>query len=143
MKNLYGWFGNFLILTAALLTANNLFFATNPAAALPLFIYVDVLVLAGFAMVLADGFRGHIDSSEKNETYQLMIFVFGITGHLYAYNTLAKVSSSGLENTTLWLLLDPVVMALFIYRGLQRKREHGLAASSCVSEGIALLVIFR
>ena len=129
MKNLYGWFGNFLFLAAALLTANNLFFATNPAAALPLFIYVDVLVLAGFAMVLADGFQS-IYSSEKSETYQLMIFVFGVTGHLYAYNTLAKVSSSGLENTTLWLLLDPVVMALFIYRALQWKREHGLAASS-------------
>ena len=128
MKNLYGWFGNFLILAAALLTANNLFFATNPAAALPLFIYVDVLVIVGFVVVLADGFRG-ISTSEKNETYQLMIFVFGITGHLYAYNTLAKVSSSGLENTTLWLLLDPVVMALFIYRGLQWKREYRIAAS--------------
>ena len=128
MKNLYGWFGNFLFLAAALLTANNLFFATNPAAALPLFIYVDVLVIVGFVVVLADGFR-EISTSEKNETYQLMIFVFGITGHLYVYNTLAKVSSSGLENTTLWLLLDPVVMALFIYRGLQWKREHGIATS--------------
>ena len=128
MKNLYGWFGNFLILAAALLTANNLFFATNPAAALPLFIYVDVLVIVGFVVVLADGFRG-ISTSEKNETYQLMIFVFGITGHLYAYNTLAKISSSELENTTLWLLLDPVVMALFIYRGLQWKREYRIAAS--------------
>ena len=76
-------------------------------------------------MVLADGFRA-IYISEKSEIYQLMIFVFGITGHLYSYNTLAKVSSSGLENTTLWLLLDPVVMALFIYRRLQWKREYRL-----------------
>ena len=129
MKNLYGWFGNFLFVAAALLTANNLFFATNPAAALPLFIYVDVLVLAGFAIVLADGFRA-IYISEKSEIYQLMICVFGVTGHLYAYNTLAKVSSSGLENTTLWLLLDPVVMALFIYRGLQWKRGHEIDTSS-------------
>ena len=129
MKNLYGWFGNFLILAAVLLTANNLFFATNPAAALPLFIYVDVLVIVGFVIVLADGFRA-IYSLEKTETYQLMICVFGITGHLYAYNTLAKVSSSGLENTTLWLIIDPVVMALFIYKGLKWKREHGIATAS-------------
>ena len=128
MQNLYGWFGNFLILAAALLTANNLFFAANPAAATPLFIYADVLVLAGFVIVLADGFRA-IYSSEKSETYQLMICVFGITGHLYAYNTLAKVSASGLQNPTLWLIIDPVVMALFIYRGLQWKREAATGAS--------------
>ena len=129
MQNLYGWFGNFLIFAAALLTANNLFFAANPAAATPLFIYADVLVLVGFVIVLADGFRA-IYSSEKSETYQLMICVFGITGHLYAYNTLAKVSASGLQNPTLWLIIDPVVMALFIYRGLQWKREAATAASS-------------
>ena len=129
MKNLSGWGGNFLFLVAVLLTANNLFFAANPAAATPLFIYVDVLVIAGFVMVLADGFRA-ISSSEKTETYQLMICVFGITGHLYAYNTLAKVSASGLQNPTLWMLIDPVVMALFIYRALQWKREGGVAASS-------------
>ena len=60
MKNLYGWFGNFLILVAALLTANNLFFATNPAAALPLFIYVDVLVIAGIRDRPRRRFSGHI-----------------------------------------------------------------------------------
>ncbi len=129
MQNLYGWFGNFLILTAVLLTANNLFFATNPAVALPLFIYIDVLVMAGFAIVLAEGFRA-IYSSGKSETYQLMICVFGITAHLYAYNTLAKVSSSGLQNPTLWLLIDPVVMALFLYRGLGWKREHRFGQTS-------------
>ena len=129
MKNRYGWFGNFLFLAAALLTANNLFFATNPAVATPLFIYADVLVLAGFVIVLADGFRS-IYSSEKSETYQLMICVFAVTAHFYAYNTLAKVSASGLANSTLWLIIDPVVMGLFIYKGLQWKREHGAAASS-------------
>ena len=56
----------FLFLAAALLTANNLFFATNPAAALPLFIYVDVLVIVGFVVVLADGFR-EISTSEKTK----------------------------------------------------------------------------
>ena len=64
-----------------------------------------------------------------------MICVFGITGHLYAYNTLAKVSSSGLENTTLWLIIDPVVMALFIYKGIAVEEGARNRYCFCVSRG--------
>ena len=123
MKNLYKWLGIYLFVVAGLLTANNLFFASSPDAAFPLFIYIDVLVIIGFMIILGNGFY-KIYSSNKSEVYQLLIGIFGITGHLYAYNTLAKVSSSGLVSPTLWLIIDPVVMALFIYRGLQWQKEE-------------------
>ena len=46
-----------------------------------------------------------------------------MTESMYAYNYIAKVSESGLENATIWLLIDPVVAALFLYKG-QRCARH-------------------
>jgi len=107
-----GWF---LLITAGLLTANNMYFAASPEAATPLFIYIDVLVLTGFAAALAEVIRslGGVVS----------ICAFAIIGHLYAYNFIAKASESGLENPTIWLLIDPAVAGLFLYKGLDYLRK--------------------
>lgn len=107
--------GCFLLITAGLLTANNLYFAANPVAATPLFIYIDVLVLIAFAAALAEQIRS------QGGVFSLC--AFAIIAHLYAYNFIAKVSESGLENATIWLLIDPVVAGLFLYKGLDYLRK--------------------
>lgn len=107
-----GWL---LLVTAGLLTANNLFFAANPAAATPLFDYIDVVVLVGFVATIAEIVR--------SKGGAIPLCTFAITAHLYAYNFIAKVSESGLENATIWLLIDPVVAALFLYKGLRYLRN--------------------
>lgn len=109
------WLGWLLLVTAGLLTANNLYFAADPVAATPLFNYVDVLVLVGFVATIAEIIR--------SKGGALPLCTFAITAHLYAYNFIAKVSESGLENPTIWLLIDPVVAALFLYKGLRYLRS--------------------
>ena len=108
------WLGYFLLITAGLLTASNLYFAADPAAATPLFNYIDVLMLAGFVVVLADIIR--------SRGGPVPLCTFAIVAHLYAYNFVAKVAESGLENAMLWLLIDPVAVALFLYKGLHYRR---------------------
>ena len=107
--------GCFLLITAGLLTANNLYFAASPVAATPLFMYIDVLVLIGFVAALAELIRSQGGVAS--------LCAFAIIGHLYAYNFIAKVSESGLENATIWLLIDPVVAGLFLYKGLDYLRK--------------------
>ena len=107
--------GCFLLITAGLLTANNLYFAANPVAATPLFNYIDVLVLVAFAASLAELIR--------SQGGVVALCAFAIIGHLYAYNFIAKVSDSGLENATIWLLIDPIVTGLFVYKGLDYLRK--------------------
>ena len=107
--------GCFLLIAAGLLTANNLYFAADPAAATPLFNYIDVLVLLGFAAALAEQIRSRGGA--------VSLCAFAIIAHLYAYNFIAKVSESGLENATIWLLIDPVVAGLFLYKGLHYLRK--------------------
>ena len=112
---LHKWLGWLLLVTAGLLTANNLYFAADPVAATPLFNYVDVLVLVGFAATIAEIIR--------SKGGAVPLCTFAITAHLYAYNFIAKVSESGLEVATIWLLIDPVVAALFLYKGLRYLRN--------------------
>ena len=112
---MHKWLGWLLLVTAGLLTANNLYFAADPVAATPLFNYVDVLVLVGFAATIAEIIR--------SKGGAVPLCTFAITGHLYAYNFIAKVAESGLENPTIWLLIDPVVAALFLYKGLRYLRN--------------------
>ena len=109
------WLGYLLLVAAGLLTAANLYFAASPVAATPLFNYVDVLVLVGFVATITEIIRS------KGGAVPLCTFT--IAAHLYAYNYIAKVSESGLENATIWLLIDPVVAALFLYKGLQYLRK--------------------
>lgn len=112
---LHKWLGYLLLVAAGLLTANNLYFAADPVAATPLFNYVDVLVLVGFAATIAEIIR--------SKGGALPLCTFAITAHLYAYNFIAKVSESGLEVATVWLLIDPVAAALFLYKGLRYLRN--------------------
>lgn len=112
---MHKWLGWLLLVTAGLLTANNLYFAASPAAATPLFNYIDVLVLVGFVATITEIIR--------SKGGALPLCTFAITAHLYAYNFIAKVSESGLENPTIWLLIDPVVAALFLYKGLRYLRS--------------------
>ena len=109
------WLGGLLLVAAGLLTAANLYFAASPVAATPLFNYVDVLVLVGFAATITEIIRSRGGA--------VPLCTFAIAAHLYAYNYIAKVSESGLENPTIWLLIDPVVAALFLYKGLQYLRK--------------------
>ena len=50
---MHKWLGCLLLVTAGLLTANNLYFAANPVAATPLLTYVDIVVLVGFVATIA------------------------------------------------------------------------------------------
>lgn len=109
------WLGWLLLVAAGLLTANNLYFAADPVAATPWFNYVDVLVLVGFAATIAEIIRSRGGA--------VPLVTFAITAHLYAYNFIAKVTESGLEVATIWLLIDPVVAALFLYKGLRYIRN--------------------
>ena len=116
LKNpLTKWLGGLLLVTAGLLAATNLYFAASPVAATPLFNYVDVLVLVGFIATIAEIIR--------SKGGAVPLCTFAIAAHLYAYNYIAKVSDSGLENATIWLLIDPVAAALFLYKGLQYLRK--------------------
>lgn len=112
---MHKWLGWLLLVTVGLLTANNLYFAASPAAATPLFNYIDVLVLVGFVATIAEIIR--------SKGGAVPLFTFAITAHLYAYNFIAKVSETGLEVATIWLLIDPVVAALFLYKGLRYLRN--------------------
>ena len=114
-NSLHKWLGWLLLVTAGLLTANNLYFAADPVTATPLFIYVDVLVVVGLVATVAEIVR--------SKGGAVPLCTFAITAHLYAYNFIAKVSETGLENPTIWLLIDPVVAALFLYKGLRYIRN--------------------
>ena len=112
---MHTWLGWLLLVAAGLLTANNLFFAANPVAATPLFNYIDVLVLVGFAATVVEIIR--------SQGGAVTLCAFAVAAHLYAYNFIAKVADSGLEVGTVWLLIDPVVAALFLYKGLRYLRD--------------------
>ena len=109
------WLGGFLLLAGGLLTANNLFFAANPEMAEPLFTPIDILVLLGCGAVLIDLVRSTGGG--------LALCAFAVAGHLYAYNFIAKVAESGMVNATVWLLIDPAIAALFLWKGLHYLRS--------------------
>ena len=98
------------LVPAGILTVLNLTFAAVGPRMVPLFWIADAAVLAAVLYGLWECRRR-----------PLVFAAFALVGHFYAYNVLAKISGSGLEQPLLWLVIDPVVVALLAWKGLQTK----------------------
>lgn len=109
--------GFFVLIVAVALMLNNFFFAINPKAAKPIFDWLDAFVIAAFAVVLIENLLDLV----KRETgwhRRAATLLNGALANFYAYNYLAKMAGSGLENNTLWLILVPFVVPMLAYEGL-------------------------
>ena len=99
------------LIPATILTILNLTFAAVGPRMVPLFYIADATVLAAVFYALWECRR------------QPMTFAtFTLVGHFYAYNTVAKIADSGLEKPLLWFVIDPVIVALLAWKGLQPTR---------------------
>ena len=116
--------GFFVLAAAIAMMLNNFFFAVNPRAAKPLFDWIDAFVIAAFAVVLFDGVRG-LAKRETEWHRRATTLLGGALANFYAYNYLAKMADSGLENATLWLILVPLAAPLLVYEGLLLVRGSG------------------
>ena len=97
------------LIPAAVLTILNLTFAAVGPRMVPLFYIADAIVLAAALFALWECRR------------QPLVFAFfALVTHFYAYNTVAKIAESGLEKPLLWLIIDPVMVALLAWQALQR-----------------------
>ena len=96
------------LIPAAVLTVLNLAFAAVGPRMVPLFYVADVAVLAAVLFALWECRR-----------QPLAFAAFALVGHFYAYNTAAKIAGSGLEQPLLWLVIDPVMVALLAWKGLK------------------------
>lgn len=96
------------LIPAAVLTVLNLTFAAIGHRMVPLFYVADTVVLAAAVYALWQCRR-----------QRLTFASFALVTHFYAYNTVAKIAESGLEQPLLWLVIDPVMVALLAWKGLQ------------------------
>ena len=96
------------LIAAGVLTALNLAFAAVGPQMVPLFYIADAAVLAAVAYALW-----------QSRARPLVFAAFALVGHFYAYNTVAKLTGSGLEEPLLWLVIDPVAVALLAWKGLE------------------------
>ena len=111
-----------LLVVAVVVTLNNFFYAVNPAAAKPLFDWLDPFVIVALVLVFIEKLSGAWRGD--TEAPRLMVTVLvGALGHLYAYNYLAKMAGSGLESGTVWLVLVPVTVSVLIYEGCVLLRD--------------------
>ena len=109
--------GFFVLIVAIALMLNNFFFAVSPKAAKPIFDWIDAFVIAAFAVVL---FENLLDLVKREAEWhrRAATFLNGALANFYAYNYLAKMAGSGLENNTLWLILVPFAVPMLAYEGL-------------------------
>ena len=114
--------GCFMLAVAFVLTLNNLFYAANPAAANPIFDWIDPFAVVALVLVFIEKILGSMRG--ETEWPRLVVTVLvGALVHLYAYNYLAKMADSGLESETLWLVMVPFAGSLLIYEGFFLIRE--------------------
>ena len=103
-----------MLVVAFVLTLNNFFYTVNPAAAKPIFDWIDPFAVVALVLV----FMEKIFGSMRGETeWPRLVVMVGALVHLYAYNYLAKMAGSGLESGTLWLVMVPFTVSLLIYEG--------------------------
>ena len=96
------------LIPASILTVLNLAFAAVGPRMVSLFYIADAAVLAAVLYALWECRR-----------QPLAFAAFALTGHFYAYNTVAKIAESGLEEPLLWFVIDPVMVALLAWIGLK------------------------
>ena len=80
-----------MLVVAFVLTLNNFFYAINPAAAKPIFDWIDPFAVVALALVFMEKILG----SMRGETEWPLLVVTVLVGalvHLYAYNYLAKMA---------------------------------------------------
>ena len=116
-----------MLVVAFVLTLNNFFYAVNPAAAKPIFDWIDPFAVVALVLVFMEKILGSMRG--ETEWPRLVVTVLvGALVHLYAYNYFAKMAGSGLESGTLWLVIVPFTVSLLIYEGflLIRGAKYGL-----------------
>ena len=96
------------LIPAGILTVLNLVFAAVGPRVVPLFYVADATVLSVVLYALWECRR-----------QPLSFAAFVLVGHFYAYNAVAKIAQSGLEQPLLWLVIDPVMVALLAWKGLK------------------------
>ncbi len=96
------------LIPAGILTVLNLVFAAVGPQMVPAFYIADAAVLAAAVYGLW-----------QCRARPLVFAAFALVGHFYAYNTLAKITGSGLEEPLLWLVIDPIAVALLAWKGLE------------------------
>ena len=90
--------------------------AVNPAAAKPIFDWIDPFAVVALVLVFMEKILGSMRG--ETEWPRLVVTVLvGALVHLYAYNYLAKMAGGGLESGTLWLVMVPFTVSLLIYEG--------------------------
>ena len=105
-----------MLVVAFVLTLNNFFYAVNPAAAKPIFDWIDPFAVVALVLVFMEKILGSMRG--ETEWPRLVVTVLvGALVHLYAYNYSAKMAGSGLESGTLWLVMVPFTVSLLIYEG--------------------------
>ena len=116
-----------MLVVAFVLTLNNFFYTVNPAAAKPIFDWIDPFTVVALVLVFMEKILGSMRG--ETEWPRLVVTVLvGALVHLYTYNYLAKMAGSGLESGTLWLVIVPFTVSLLIYEGflLIRGAKYGL-----------------
>ena len=108
-----------MLVVAFVLTFNNFFYAVNPAAAKPIFDWIDPYAIVALVLVFLEKLLGPM----RGETGLVVTVLVGALVHLYAYNYLAKTADSGIESGTLWLVTVPFTVSLLIYEGFLLIRE--------------------
>lgn len=114
--------GIFVLAVALALMLNNLFFAVIPEASKAIFHWLDAAVIAALIFVLINNIRDLMGGEAVSHRVAAAIAA-GVVLNFYAYNYLAKMSESGLESGTLWLVLVPFTVPLLAYEGLVMIRE--------------------
>lgn len=114
--------GIFVLAVALALMLNNLFFAVSPEASKAIFHWLDAAVIAALIFVLINNIRDLMGGEAVSHRVAAAIAA-GVVLNFYAYNYLAKMSESGLESGTLWLVLVPFTVPLLAYEGLVMIRE--------------------
>ena len=105
-----------MLVVAFVLTLNNFFYAANPAAAKPIFDWIDPFAVVALVLVFMEKILGSMRG--ETEWPRLVVTVLvGALVHLNAYNYLAKMAGSGLESGTMWLVMVPFTVSLLIYEG--------------------------
>ncbi len=90
-----------MLVVAFVLTLNNFFYAVNPAAAKPIFDWIDPFAVVALVLVFMEKILGSMRG--ETEWPRLVVTVLvGALVHLYAYNYLAKMAGSGVWQAVDW-----------------------------------------
>ncbi len=109
-----------MLIVAFVLTLNNFFYAVNPAAAKPIFDWIDPFAIVALVLVFIEKILGSMRGETEWPRLEVTVLV-GALVHLYP--TITWRRWAGLESGTLWLVMVPFAVSLLIYEGFFLIRE--------------------